>query len=81
MASADPRKISPKVIAATIAAVIVPGVLAALAYVQANSDQLFGGLHPVVVVALSAIIPGIVTFVSGFVTTDPARTGTVPPIG
>lgn len=66
-------KISPKVIAATVAAVLVPGILASLSYVGAHQQELFGGLPPVVVVAIAAILPGLATFVSSYAKNDPLR--------
>jgi hypothetical protein len=66
--------ISPKVIAATAAAVVVPALLAVGTYVLANQDVL-GINNPVLGVFVVALITGAVTFLSGYVKADPLRQG------
>lgn len=70
----DPAKVSPKVIAATVLALLVPGILAVITYVGANQEVL-GINNPVLGVLVTALIPGLLTFVAGYAAKDPARNG------
>jgi hypothetical protein len=71
---ADPAKISPKVLVSTLLAVVVPAVIALVTYIGANQEVL--GIHSVLLgVFISALIPGVLTFLGGYVTRDPARNG------
>lgn len=68
----DPAKVSPKVIAATVLALLVPGILAVITYVGANQDVL-GINNPVLGVLVVTLISGAVTFLAGYAKTDPLR--------
>ena len=70
----DPAKVSPKVIVSTLLALIVPGVIAVVTYVGANQDVL-GINNPVLGVLVTALVPGILTFLGGYLKNDPARNG------
>jgi hypothetical protein len=70
----SPTKVSPKVIVSTILALLVPGILATITYVGANQDVL-GINNPILGVFITAFIPGLLTFVGGYATNDPARNG------
>lgn len=72
--NSDPTKVSPKVVAATVLALLVPGILAVITYVGANQDVL-GINNPVLGVLVTALIPGLLTFVAGYAAKDPARNG------
>jgi hypothetical protein len=72
MSAVVPTPISPKVIVATVAAVVVPALLAVGTYVLANQDVL-GINNPVLGVFVVALITGGVTFLSSYAKRDPLR--------
>lgn len=68
------KSVSPKVIVATIAAIVVPGILASLNYlITPEGQQLFASLPPVVTVGIFAVVTGLISFLSGYLKSDPAR--------
>lgn len=71
---ADPSKISPKVIVSTLIALVVPGLIAVVQYVGLHQEVL-GFDNPVLGVLVQALIPGILTFLGGYLKADPARKG------
>jgi hypothetical protein len=73
-AYADPAKVSPKVVVSTLLAVVVPAVIALVTYIGANQEVL--GIHNVLLgTFISALIPGVLVFLGGYVKNDPARNG------
>lgn len=70
----DPARISPKVIVSTLLAVVVPAVIALVTYIGANQEVL--GIDNVLLgTFISALIPGVLVFLGGYVKADPARNG------
>ena len=76
MSSTNPvvttNPISPKVVISTVLALVVPGIIAVVTYVGANQDVL-GINNAVLGVLITALIPGVLTFLGGFLTVDPLR--------
>jgi len=69
--------VSPKVIASTLGSLIASAVVGIILAIQA-SPQVLGGLPPVALFLIVALLPTAVTFLSGYVKSDPARTGSGP---
>jgi len=72
--STDPTRVSPKVVISTVLALIVPGVIAGLSYIQDNFAVL-GIDNPILGTAVLALIPGLLVFFGGYLKRDPARNG------
>lgn len=65
---------SPKVIAASVAALVVPAISAALLYLQTDQGaQLYAALPVVLVVLVRALITGLVTWIAAYRVADPQR--------
>ena len=76
MASTDPGKISPKVVASTVAAFATLAALAALNYlVTPDGQQLFASLPPALSGLVVAVATALATALAGYVKADRARTG------
>jgi hypothetical protein len=72
------NSIHPKVIAATLGSLAASVVLGVIVSLQASPD-LLGGLPPVIVFLITASIPALVTFLSGYVKKAPPETPPVTP--
>lgn len=74
----DPKTtVSPKVWASTIGSFLASALVGLILAFTASPDVM-GGLPPVVVLLITALVPTVVTFLSGYVKADPTRTGSDP---
>lgn len=80
MTTIDPQPtrnpVSPKVWVSTVLALLVPGIIAVVTYVGANQDVL-GINNPILGVLVTALVPGILTFLGGYLPKDDLREETL----
>lgn len=70
---APKTKISPKVVASTVAAFLIPTVIILIDYLLGEGRGIFAGWHPVLQLAIFSLLTSLGTLVAGFVKRDGLR--------